>query len=281
MATLFLPPVHQGTTLGSAGRPATDAQVRNLVNKSLSKLEQQGQFELLRALNAEQTVDKSGDKELEAVISSYELAWRFQNNAPEILDLSQETEATRKMYGMDEKDTLDFGSQCLMARRLAEFGVRYIQVTYGDAGANPAWDQHSNLPKHADHAKRVDKPVAGLLQDLAQRGLLDDTLVWFGAEFGRTPYSQNNGTGRDHNPNGFTDLARRRVCGLDLNMVPPMNLGTRLSRIRPICMTYMQRYLHLLGVNHKRLTYSYSGRNFRLTDVHGEVAKGNFKLSIR
>ena len=270
----FLPPVHQGTTLGSAGRPATDAQVRNLVNHSLSKSEQQGQFELLRALNADQTSNKSGDKEVEAVISSYELAWRFQNNAPEILDLSRETEVTREMYGMNHKDTIDFGSQCLMARRLAEFGVRYIQVTYGDAGANPAWDQHSNLPKHAEHAKKVDKPIAGLLQDLAQRGLLDDTLVWFGAEFGRTPYSQNNGTGRDHNPNGFTTWLAGAGVRAGFKYGASDEFGHKAVENKTHMHDLHATLLHLLGVNHKRLTYNYSGRNFRLTDVHGEVANG-------
>ncbi|MBA61230.1 MAG: sulfatase [Planctomycetaceae bacterium] len=270
----FLPPVHQGTILGSAGRPATEAKVRNLVNSTLSKSEQLGQFELLRALNAEQTVDKSGDKELEAVISSYELAWRFQNNAPGILDLSRETEATHKLYGMDHKHTVDFGSQCLMARRLAEAGVRYIQVTYGDAGANPAWDQHSNLPKHAEHAKRVDKPVAGLLQDLAQRGLLDDTLVWFGAEFGRTPYSQNNGTGRDHNPNGFTTWLAGAGVKTGFKYGASDEFGHKAVDDKMHMHDLHATLLHLLGVDHKRLTYSYSGRNFRLTDVHGEIATG-------
>lgn len=268
----FLPPIHQGTTLGSAGRNAEEAKVKNLVNKSLTPKQQFEQFELLRAINAGQTADAQGDKELEAVISSYELAWRFQNNAPEILDVTQETEATQKMYGIDQKDTKDFGMQCLMARRLAESGVRYIQVTYGDSGANPAWDQHSNLPKHAEHAKKVDLPIAGLLQDLAQRGLLEDTLVWFGAEFGRTPYSQNNGTGRDHNPSGFTTWLAGAGVKSGFKYGRSDEFGHQAVENKTHMHDLHATLLHLLGVDHKQLTYSFSGRNFRLTDVHGEVA---------
>ena len=128
----------------------------------------------------------------------------MQNNAPNVLDLAGESRATLEQYGIGAPATDNFGRQCLLARRLCESGVRFVQVTYGDATANPAWDQHSNLPKHADHARAVDRPIAGLLADLKQRGLLDDTLVWWGSEFGRTPYAEKNGTGRDHNPNGFT-----------------------------------------------------------------------------
>ena len=190
----------------SAGPAARRPRRRSATstNAQLSPTEQKRQFDLLQALNAEQLKADPGDAELEAVINSYELAWRMQNNAPDVLDLSKESAATLALYGIGEKATDNFGRQCLMARRLCEAGVRYVQVTYGDNTANPAWDQHSNLPKHADHARAVDKPIAGLLADLKQRGLLEDTLVWWGGEFGRTPYAEKNGTGRDHNPGGFT-----------------------------------------------------------------------------
>src|SRR5438128_5655509 len=128
----------------------------------------------------------------------------MQGHAPDAVDISKETPETLALYGIGEDKTDNYGRQCLMARRLCESGVRYVQVNYSDNSNNPAWDQHSNLPKHGDHARAVDKPVAGLLTDLAQRGLLKDTIVWWGGEFGRTPYSQGNGTGRDHNPAGFT-----------------------------------------------------------------------------
>src|SRR5215203_5252015 len=140
-------------------------------------------------------------------------------HAPEALDLSKESKETLKLYGVDEPKTDSFGRQCLMARRMCEAGVRFVQVTYGDNTANPAWDQHSNLGKHADHAKAVDKPIAGLLADLKSRGLLEDTLVWWGGEFGRTPYAQGNGTGRDHNPSGFTQW----LCGA--GMKPGFSYG--------------------------------------------------------
>ena len=198
----FLPPAFQGTTLGSAGRPSKNAKIRDLVNGRFDKKQQSEQFDLLRQINSAQLSDRRGDAELESVVSSFELAWRLQNNAPGVLDLSDESEQTLKLYGIDEPKTTDFGQQCLMARRLAESGVRYIQCTYGDGSPNPAWDQHSNLPKHLDHARAVDRPVAGLLEDLDRRGLLEDTLVWWGAEFGRTPYAQNNGTG----PVSYTHL---------------------------------------------------------------------------
>jgi uncharacterized protein (DUF1501 family) len=154
---------------------------------------------------------------------------------------------------------------------MAESGVRYIQLTYGDAGANPAWDQHSNMPKHMDHAKKVDKPIAGLLADLERRGLLEDTLVWWGAEFGRTPYAQANGTGRDHNPSGFTMwLAGGGVKpGFAFGATDEFGHEAVTNKVHMHDMH--ATILHLLGLDHKQLTFKYSGRDFRLTDVHGRV----------
>ena len=269
----FLPPVYQGTALGRAGSPAAEATIRNLSNPSLSPSEQKRQFELLRELNAEQKKAAPGDQELDAVISSYELAWRMQHNAPGVLDLSKESPATLALYGIGDKATDNFGRQCLMARRLCEAGVRYVQVTYGDNTANPAWDQHSNLAKHADHAVAVDKPVAGLLADLKQRGLLDDTLVWWGGEFGRTPYAEKNGTGRDHNPGGFT------VWLAGGGVKPGFAYGAtdefgHLAVENKVHMHDLHAtILHLLGLDHEKLTYRFDGRNFRLTDVHGRIVK--------
>ena len=269
----FLPPVYQGTALGRAGSPASEATIRNLSNPLLSPSEQKRQFELLRELNAEQKKAAPGDQELDAVISSYELAWRMQHNAPGVLDLSKESPATLALYGIGDKATDNFGRQCLMARRLCEAGVRYVQVTYGDNTANPAWDQHSNLAKHADHAVAVDKPVAGLLADLKQRGLLDDTLVWWGGEFGRTPYAEKNGTGRDHNPGGFT------VWLAGGGVKPGFAYGAtdefgHLAVENKVHMHDLHAtILHLLGLDHEKLTYRFDGRNFRLTDVHGRIVK--------
>ena len=158
-----------------------------------------------------------------------------------------------------------------MARRLAESGVRYIQCTYGDGSPNPAWDQHSNLPKHLDHARAVDRPVAGLLEDLDRRGLLEDTLVWWGAEFGRTPYAQNNGTGRDHNPNGFTTWLAGGGVKPGFAYGATDEFGHKAVENKTHMHYLHATILHLLGMDHTRLTYRYSGRDFRLTDVHGEV----------
>src|SRR5688572_6592414 len=159
----FLPAVYQGTGIGRAGIPAKDSQIRHLLNSERSAAAQQAQLDLIQALNREQAALHPGDSELDAVIDSYELAFRMQRHAPEVLDLSRETQATLDMYGIGAEPTDDCGRRCLMARRLAEAGVRYIQVNYTDNSNNPPWDQHSDMPKHATHAAAVDKPIAGLL----------------------------------------------------------------------------------------------------------------------
>jgi Protein of unknown function (DUF1501) len=272
----FLPAVYQGTALGRASAPATEATIRNLANPSLSEAAQRRQFELLRELNAEQLKAAPGDNEVEAVVNSFELAWRMQNNAPDALDLSKESAGTLAMYGIGEKATDDFGRQCLMARRLCEAGVRYVQITYGDNTANPAWDQHANLPKHADHARAVDKPVAGLLTDLKQRGMLSDTLVWWGGEFGRTPYAQKNGTGRDHNPGGFTIWLAGGGVKRGFAYGATDEFGHAAVQEKVHMHDLHATILHLLGLDHERLTYRFQGRDFRLTDVHGRVVSEIF-----
>ena len=198
----FLPAIHQGTALGRAGN-VNGAKIPNVENAMLTDSQRKRRFGLLQKLNTIQSNAYSQDDELEATIENYELAWRMQMEAPELTDFSKESNATKTIYGIDEKHTDDFGKQCLLARRMVERGVRFVSVNYSDESANPRWDQHGNMPKHADHARATDKPVAGLLQDLKARGLLEDTLVWWGGEFGRTPFSQNK-DGRDHNPRGFT-----------------------------------------------------------------------------
>jgi hypothetical protein len=269
----FLPAIFQGTALGRAGAPAAEATIRNLANSLRKPEAQQRQLDLLQQLNAAQLSRKPGDLELEAVIHSYELAWRMQQNAPGTLDFAKESPATLSLYGIGEKETDDFGRQCLMARKLCEEGVRYIQITYGDNTANPAWDQHSNMPKHADHARAVDKPVAGLLADLKQRGLLEDTIVWWGGEFGRTPYAEKNGTGRDHNPGGFTVWLAGG--GIKPGMAHGMTdeFGHLAIQDKVHMHDLHATILHLLGIDHEKLTYRYDGRDFRLTDVHGDIVK--------
>jgi hypothetical protein len=268
----FLPAVYQGTALGKAGGPAAETTIRNLTS-SMPVQTQQTHFDLLRALHAEQLKRTPGNAELEAVVNSYELAWRMQMNAPDVLDLSKETAQTRALYGIGEKATDMFGRQCLMARRLCEHGVRFVQVTYGDNSANPAWDQHSNLPKHGDHAKAVDRPIAGLLTDLKARGLLEDTVVWWGSEFGRTPYAEKNGTGRDHNPGGFTVWLAGGGVKPGFAFGATDEFGHQAVQDKVHMHDLHATILHLLGLDHEKLTFRYAGRPFRLTDVSGLVIK--------
>ena len=268
----FLPAVYQGTPVGRAGGPASEATIRNL-SGALPAATQRSRFDLLRELHAEQLKQRAGDAELEAVVNSYELAWRMQHNAPDALDLSKESAETLKLYGVNEKATHTFGRQCLMARRLCEAGVRFVQVTYGDNSANPAWDQHSNLPKHADHAKAVDKPIAGLLADLKRRGLLEDTLVWWGGEFGRTPYAEKNGTGRDHNPGGFTVWLAGAGVKPGFAYGATDDFGAQAVTDKVHMHDLHATILHLLGLDHEKLTFQYTGRPFRLTDVSGRVVR--------
>jgi hypothetical protein len=269
----FLPAVFQGTPIGKAGTPATESRIRNLSNAAWSPEAQRRQLDLLREWNDEKLRRTPGDHELEAMINSFELAWRMQNNAPDALTLQSESPATLASYGIGVKPTDDFGRQCLMARRLCEEGVRYIQITYGDNTANPAWDQHSNLAAHADHARAVDKPIAALLEDLKQRGLLEDTLVWWGGEFGRTPYAEKNGTGRDHNPGGFTVWLAGGGVKPGFALGETDEFGHMAVKDKVHMHDLHATILHLLGLDHEKLTYRFDGRDYRLTDVHGRVVR--------
>jgi hypothetical protein len=270
----FLPAAHQGTAIGKAGKLDKNSTIRNMVNADLSSNEQRQQLQFLQRLNAEQLKNGNSDSELEALISSYELAWRMQTNAPGVLEIGQETQETLAMYGIGEDATDNFGRQCLLARRLCENGVRFVQVTSGAAGGASNWDQHSKLPQHAAQAKAVDKPIAGLLQDLKQRGLLEDTIVWFSGEFGRTPYAQKNGTGRDHNAGGFTTWLAGDCLKSGFAYGATDEFGQKAVKDKVHMHDLHATLLYLLGLDHEQLTYRYAGRDFRLTDVHGSVVKG-------
>jgi uncharacterized protein (DUF1501 family) len=250
--------------------------IDSLTRSDISVVAQREQYEFLQSLNSAQIARRMGhqqnhDQELEAAIQSHELAWRMQQVAPDVLSLANETADTLSRYGIDRPQTRAYGERCLMARRMCEAGVRFIQVNYGDNSANPAWDQHSNLPKHADHAAAVDQPIAALLQDLKQRGLMDDTIVWWGSEFGRTPYAQENGTGRDHNPAGFTVWLMGGGFKPGFTHGVSDEFGFRGVEGRVHMHDLHATLLHQLGLDHKRLTFEHAGRHFRLTDVHGQV----------
>ncbi len=266
----FLPTIFQGTAVGRAGQAVSKSRIRNITNSITSANLQRSQFEFLQSLNRAQAKRSVHEDQLEATIESYELAYRMQLNAPGVMNLSQETETTLAMYGIDQKETENFGRQCLLARRLAEADVRYIQINYADESTNPRWDQHSNMGKHAEHAKAVDKPVAGLLADLAQRGLLEDTLVWWGGEFGRTPFSQGK-DGRDHNPRGFTVWLAGGGVKAGYAHGSTDEIGHHAVRDKVHMHDLHATILHLLGLDHEKLTYRYAGRDFRLTDVAGRV----------
>jgi hypothetical protein len=265
----FLPAAFQGTPIGNASIPADRARVRYIHNDRLPPAVQRRQLERLAEMNREHLAQSGPDLSLEGRINSFELAFRMQTEMPRVEDIAEETPATHRLYGLDDPVTANFGRQCLLARRFAERGVRFVQVTHSDSMVQ--WDQHSDLRKgHEKNAREVDKPIAGLLRDLKARGLLDDTLVLWGGEFGRTPTAQGR-DGRDHNPEGFTMwLAGGGVRG-GLRYGATDDYGYYAVENKVHIHDLHATLLHLLGLDHERLTYRYAGRDFRLTDVHGRV----------
>ena len=268
----FLPAYCQGTPIGNASTPAAQAAVKHIRNDRIAPDAQRRQLELIAAMNRDRLAGDGFDQALDGRLNSFELAYRMQAVMPEAQDLSRETEATRSLYGNGDPITDDFGRQCLMARRFLERGVRFVQVTHSDSEVQ--WDQHSDLYQgHAKNAAEVDKPIAGFLQDLKSRGLLRDTLVLWGGEFGRTPTAQGS-NGRDHNPYGFTMwMAGGGVKG-GFAYGATDDYGYFAVEDKMHVHDLHATILHLLGLDHQRLTFRYAGRDFRLTDVSGHVAKG-------
>ena len=260
----FLPGIFQGTHINNK---AVDPKsiIAHVANKSLGKDTQRGQLDLLQQMNQQHLESRYGDPQLEGRIQSLEMAFRMQFEAREAFDLSRETPATRALYGEGK-----FADACLIARRLAERGVRVSQVYYGDG---QPWDDHTDMANHRDHAQKSDAPIAALLADLKARGLFDETLVIWGGEFGRTPTSQGS-KGRDHHNTGFTmwlaggGVKQGHVHG------STDEFGWNAVEDRVHVHDLHATILHLMGIDHEKLTYRYSGRDFRLTDVHGEVVKG-------
>ena len=263
----FLPATYQGTFIRDLQSP-----IRNLKNHYSSAMEQRQDLDALRALNELHRSSRLEDSRLNARIESFELAFRMQMEAPEAFDLAREGQRTQRLYGLDGEKTAVFGRQCLMARRLVERGVRFVQL-YDTTGGFQPWDQHGGLESgHEANALRTDRPIAGLLQDLKQRGMLDETLVIWGGEFGRTPAAQ--GDGRDHHPYGFTMwLAGGGVRG-GMRYGKTDELGWDAVEDRMHVHDLHATILHLMGLDHTALTYRFAGRDYRLTDVFGEVATG-------
>lgn len=255
----FLPATHQGTRIASLAEPMPNLQARQPLEN------QREQLDVLNRLNQLHLARRREESTLEARIQAFETAFRMQSEASEAFDLSRETAATRRLYGIDNADTSDYGQKCLLARRLVERGVRFVVVNHAN------WDQHSGLVSgHTRNARQVDAPVAGLLRDLRSRGLLDDTLVIWGGEFGRTPNSEG-ADGRDHNTGAFTMwMAGGGVKGGHIHGVTD-EFGAFVREGRVHVHDFHATILHLMGLDHERLTYRYSGRDFRLTDVFGNV----------
>jgi hypothetical protein len=268
----FLPAHFQGTALGRAGVSAAQMRFRHIENPQFDRNALQRQYDLWQATNRAQAASSPGTTELDAVIHSYELAWRMQMHAPHVTDISNESRETRAKYGIGEKETDDFGRQCLLARRMAEAGVRYIQVNYADNDNNPRWDQHAKIGQHAIHARAVDKPIAGLIADMKARGLLEDTLIWWGGEFGRNPFAQGS-DGRDHNPKGFTHFLVGGGVKPGFAFGATDEFGHEAVEGRVHMHDLHATLLYILGLDHEKLTYNYAGREFRLTDVHGRVVR--------
>ncbi len=277
----FLPSIHQGVPLGEPGYPNTlakNAAFGNLKSDFATTAQQRRQLDYLQQINRLQHSQLGFDSELEARIQSFELAFRMQSAAPNAMDLSDETAATHRLYGMDEPQTENFGRMCLLARRFAERGVRFIQVSHAHSLPfnNEQWDQHSHLKQgHEINVAQIDKPITGLIKDLKHRGLLDDTLVLWGGEFGRTPTAQAGDpkiVGRDHHPEGFTMwMAGGGVKG-GYRYGRTDEFGYYAIENRMTIHDLHATILHLLGIDHLKLTYRYAGRDFRLTDVYGNVA---------
>ena len=262
----FLPAVYQGTVFGAGPNPILNLKPP----PGMTPERQKGALELLQKMN-ELDTPLDSDTELAARISSYELAFRMQSHAPEAVDLSKEPESIKRMYGLDQNATADFGSRCLLARRLVERGVRFIQLYSGGGPIITQWDAHKDLIfNHEKMCGHTDQPIAALLKDLKQRGLLDSTLVIWGSEFGRLPMSQS-GNGRDHNPHGFTmwfaggGSKGGRVIG------ETDELGLRGVGDRYHMRDFHATILHLLGMDQNRLWFLHNGRNEKLTDFGGKV----------
>tara|TARA_B100000927_G_scaffold100363_1_gene81200 strand:+ start:16665 stop:18104 length:1440 start_codon:yes stop_codon:yes gene_type:complete len=276
----FLPAEFGGVPLGTPGypnSPARDARFHYMTNEHISHQKQSLQLGLLRRIHERQSANGQASALLEDRMKSFELAFRMQMAAPEATDLSDESEATRKLYGMDDARTENFARECIMARRLAERGVRFIQVSHAHSLKfnNEQWDQHSHLEKgHSLNVGQIDKPITGLILDLKARGLLEDTLVLWGGEFGRTPTTQqgNGPVGRDHHPDGFTMWMAGAGVRRGFRYGRTDEFGYHAIENRCTIHDLHATILHLLGIDHKRLTYRHNGRDFRLTDVYGEIA---------
>ncbi len=267
----FLPSVYQGTWLKPTGDP-----IDNLHRPAaLDEERQRRQLDLLAKLNHRHADENPAEKELAARIESFELAYRMQSAAPEALDVNQEPQHIQKLYGLDNKKCAHFARQCLISRRMIERGVRFVQIYSGGMENQRSWDGHSDIQgNHSGFAGETDQPIAGLLADLEQRGLLEDTLVIWGGEFGRLPVAQKSAKpGRDHNPHAFTYWLAGGGTKGGTSYGETDEIGHKSVVNRVSVNDLHATILHMLGIDHEKLTYRYNGRDFRLTDVAGKVIR--------
>ncbi len=266
----FIPSVYQGTWL----RPTGDA-IDNLNRPAdMQDLQQRATLDLLKRLNEHRVAQSPSESELAARVASFELAYRMQIAAPEAIDITQETKQTQELYGVDNPKCSHFAKQCLMARRLVERGVRFVQIYSGGMENERSWDGHTNIKEnHSQFAGETDTPIGALLTDLKQRGLLDSTLVIWGGEFGRLPIVQTGGTGRDHNPHAFTVWMAGGGAKGGVHHGASDEIGFKAVEGRVPVNDLHATILHLLGLDHLKLTFRLNGRDFRLTDVAGNVVK--------
>jgi hypothetical protein len=272
----FLPAAYEGTAIGYAALGPDDLKqpIQYLERKGMSPDLQRFELDMLQKMNRRSAEQAQFDPQLEGRVQAFELAARMQTEAPESFNINQESEATKKLYGLDNEETRDFGWQCLVARRLSERGVRFVQASHTYRAGNPVgWDAHSKLiPNHVGRAKQVDQPISALLTDMKARGLLDDTLIVWSGEFGRTPVAQS-GDGRDHNPYGYTSWMAGAGVKHGFIYGATDEFGYHAVEDRMHIHDLHATVLHILGLNHKKLTYFHGGRDFRLTDVAGNVAE--------
>jgi hypothetical protein len=265
--------VHQGTVINAASpRPVPDLFASENFDFAKREGDAAG-LALLKKMNRAHAEQHPGDTRLEARIASYELAAKMQLSAPEAFDVMREPESVRASYGLDNKVTEDFGRRCLLATRLVQRGVRFVQVWSGPQGATGNWDNHASIPKELPPmAASVDRPIAALLRDLKSRGLADDTLVIWTTEFGRTPFAQS-GTGRDHNGGSFVSWLWGAGIKPGVAYGQSDDWGYQAAENKTYCYDLHATVLHLLGINHEKLTVRQNGIDRRLTDVHGQVIK--------
>jgi len=263
----FLPGCHQGTHVVPGPTP-----IANVSRRTAAPELQELELELLGKFNAQHRDQRAADAALEARIRSFETAFGMQREAPEVFDLAKETDETLKLYGLSRGQTTGFGWQCLIARRMAERGVRFIELI--DTGSSNNWDSHGNMNDHIALAKNVDQPIAGLIRDLKARGMLDSTLVVWTTEFGRTPYhTEPNHAGREHHHQAFSSLLAGGGVKPGITHGATDDYGIYTAENKVHVHDFHATILHLLGIDHTKLTYRYTGRDYRLTDVAGQVVK--------